>query len=144
MNGEKLKAVVTGARTVDVQALADVSDGPQEATIGILMPNTIINLMKAPDANLKIKASSKRAAPNAIIKPNFKFQDMGIGGLDSEFGAIFRRAFASRIFPPGMVEKLGIQHVKGILCIIDNQSEINQLIYVSTFRFALVWSPGNG
>ncbi|EGG09075.1 uncharacterized protein MELLADRAFT_47546 [Melampsora larici-populina 98AG31] len=115
MNGEKLKAVVTGARTVDVQALADVSDGPQEATIGILMPNTIINLMKAPDANLKIKASSKRAAPNAIIKPNFKFQDMGIGGLDSEFGAIFRRAFASRIFPPGMVEKLGIQHVKGLL-----------------------------
>lgn len=78
------------------------------------MPNTVINVMKAPDASLKIKASSKRAAPNAIIKPNFKFQDMGIGGLDSEFGAIFRRAFASRIFPPGMVEKLGIQHVKGV------------------------------
>lgn len=114
MNGEKLRAVVTGARTIDIQALADVSDGPQEATMGILMPNTVINVMKAPDASLKIKASSKRAAPNAIIKPNFKFQDMGIGGLDSEFGAIFRRAFASRIFPPGMVEKLGIQHVKGV------------------------------
>lgn len=40
---------------------------------------------------------------------------MGIGGLDTEFGAIFRRAFASRVFPPGLVEKLGIQHVKGIL-----------------------------
>ena len=40
---------------------------------------------------------------------------MGIGGLDSEFSAIFRRAFASRIFPPGLVEKLGIQHVKGAL-----------------------------
>ena len=38
---------------------------------------------------------------------------MGIGGLDSEFSAIFRRAFASRVFPPGLVEKLGIQHVKG-------------------------------
>jgi vesicle-fusing ATPase len=38
---------------------------------------------------------------------------MGIGGLDSEFSAIFRRAFASRIFPPSLVEKLGIQHVKG-------------------------------
>lgn len=38
---------------------------------------------------------------------------MGIGGLDTEFSAIFRRAFASRIFPPGLVEKLGIQHVKG-------------------------------
>ena len=40
---------------------------------------------------------------------------MGIGGLDNEFNAIFRRAFASRIFPPSIVEKLGIQHVKGIL-----------------------------
>lgn len=38
---------------------------------------------------------------------------MGIGGLDQEFSAIFRRAFASRVFPPGLVEKLGIQHVKG-------------------------------
>jgi hypothetical protein len=40
---------------------------------------------------------------------------MGIGGLDSEFASIFRRAFASRVFPPGVVEKLGIQHVKGLL-----------------------------
>ncbi|CAH7687321.1 P-loop containing nucleoside triphosphate hydrolase protein [Phakopsora pachyrhizi] len=115
MNGEKLRAIVTATRTVDVQALADISDGPREAQMGILMSNTVINVMKAPDAPLKIKASAKRAAPNSIIKPNFKFQDMGIGGLDSEFGAIFRRAFASRIFPPGMVEKLGIQHVKGLL-----------------------------
>jgi len=38
---------------------------------------------------------------------------MGIGGLDSEFSEIFRRAFASRVFPPSLVEKLGIQHVKG-------------------------------
>lgn len=40
---------------------------------------------------------------------------MGIGGLDQEFSSIFRRAFASRVFPPALVEKLGIQHVKGIL-----------------------------
>ncbi|GME71883.1 unnamed protein product [[Candida] boidinii] len=40
---------------------------------------------------------------------------MGIGGLDTEFTSIFRRAFASRIFPPALIEKLGIQHVKGML-----------------------------
>ena len=56
-----------------------------------------------------------RAPPNAILAPNFKFEDMGIGGLDTEFNEIFRRAFASRVFPPGLVEKLGIQHVKGII-----------------------------
>lgn len=56
-----------------------------------------------------------RAPPNAILAPNFKFEDMGIGGLDQEFSAIFRRAFASRVFPPALVEKLGITHVKGTL-----------------------------
>jgi len=50
-----------------------------------------------------------------LIQPNFKFEDMGIGGLDKEFSNMFRRAFASRIFPPSVVEKMGIQHVKGIL-----------------------------
>lgn len=32
---------------------------------------------------------------------------MGIGGLDAEFNAIFRRAFASRVFPPEVVNQLG-------------------------------------
>lgn len=32
---------------------------------------------------------------------------MGIGGLDNEFSAIFRRAFASRVFPPEVIEQLG-------------------------------------
>ena len=40
---------------------------------------------------------------------------MGIGGLDTEFNAIFRRAFASRIYPPAVMQKLGITHVRGLL-----------------------------
>lgn len=32
---------------------------------------------------------------------------MGIGGLDREFSDIFRRAFASRVFPPDIVEQMG-------------------------------------
>ena len=40
---------------------------------------------------------------------------MGVGGLDTEFNAIFRRAFASRVFPPEVMEQLGCKHVKGIL-----------------------------
>ncbi|BGP68048.1 transport between ER and Golgi ATPase protein [Rhodotorula toruloides] len=76
---------------------------------------TEVNFVKDPASAIKIKSSAKKAPPNAILAPNFKFEDMGIGGLDTEFSAIFRRAFASRIFPPGLVEKLGIQHVKGIL-----------------------------
>ncbi|KAJ4306729.1 transport between ER and Golgi ATPase protein [Collariella sp. IMI 366227] len=55
-----------------------------------------------------------RSDPGARA-PTFKFEDMGIGGLDTEFSTIFRRAFASRIFPPGLIDKLGIMHVKGML-----------------------------
>jgi vesicle-fusing ATPase len=82
---------------------------------GILLRNTAITFFKDAKSPIKLKGSAKRPAANSIIAPNFKFEDMGIGGLDTEFGAIFRRAFASRIFPPGLIEKMGIQHVKGIL-----------------------------
>ncbi len=43
------------------------------------------------------------------------FEKLGIGGLGAEFGKVFRRAFGSRIFPPSIVAKLGVTHVKGIL-----------------------------
>ena len=82
---------------------------------GILTRQAAITFFKDATSPIKLKGSSKRPAANSIIAPDFKFEDMGIGGLDTEFSSIFRRAFASRIFPPGLIEKLGIQHVKGIL-----------------------------
>ncbi|KAF2083560.1 vesicle-fusing ATPase [Saccharata proteae CBS 121410] len=82
---------------------------------GIVTRHTNMDFFKDARTEIKIKASTRRPAANSIVQPGFKFEDMGIGGLDNEFSAIFRRAFASRIFPPGLVEKLGIQHVKGIL-----------------------------
>lgn len=50
-----------------------------------------------------------------IINPDFKLEDLGIGGLDSEFQDIFRRAFNSRILPPEIAEKLDYKHCKGLL-----------------------------
>ncbi|KAI8973858.1 P-loop containing nucleoside triphosphate hydrolase protein [Pilobolus umbonatus] len=86
------------------------------ASRGILMRETSVEFSKLEGSNLNLKPSKNKAmkAKN-LVKPNFKFEDLGIGGLDDEFNAIFRRAFASRIFPPALVEKLGVQHVKGIL-----------------------------
>lgn len=49
----------------------------------------------------------RKTARQSIINPDWDFQKMGIGGLDKEFNAIFRRAFASRVFPPEFVEQLG-------------------------------------
>ena len=40
---------------------------------------------------------------------------LGIGGLGNEFNQIFRRAFASRVFPGHIVKQLGINHVRGML-----------------------------
>lgn len=82
---------------------------------GILTRQSVLTFYKDAASPIKLKGSAKRPAANSIIAPDFKFESMGIGGLDTEFSSIFRRAFASRIFPPGLIEKLGIQHVKGIL-----------------------------
>jgi vesicle-fusing ATPase len=115
----QMKVIIKSVECVDLTVFEKPDSsrvsGPTSSAVarGILTPETGIVFYKASDSNIMIKASAKRPPPNAIIQPDFKFEDMGIGGLDSEFGAIFRRAFASRIFPPGLVEKLGIQHVKG-------------------------------
>jgi len=82
---------------------------------GILTRQSQMSFFKDAKSRVNLKASKRRPAANAIFTPDFKFEDMGIGGLDKEFSAIFRRAFASRIFPPGLIESMGIQHVKGIL-----------------------------
>jgi vesicle-fusing ATPase len=103
--GHQLKVLVRNVSTLD----------GQDGATGIVMDGSEIMWSKDPASNMKLKSSSKMRSQNAILAPNFKFEDMGIGGLDSEFSAIFRRAFASRIFPPALVDKLGIQHVKGIL-----------------------------
>ncbi|KAG8931960.1 transport between ER and Golgi ATPase protein [Tulasnella sp. 418] len=114
-HGQNLKGTVKGVLNVELPQQRPGGEDRHGVKMGILMEKTDITFMKAGDSNIKIRSSSKKAAPNAILAPNFKFEDMGIGGLDSEFGNIFRRAFASRVFPPGLVDKLGIQHVKGIL-----------------------------
>lgn len=92
------------------------SDGNPRAR-GILTRQSEVSFIRAPNSVMKpmnLKGSAKRSA-NAIVRPDFKFEDLGIGGLDDEFSVIFRRAFASRIFPPNLIEQLGIMHVKGIL-----------------------------
>lgn len=50
-----------------------------------------------------------------LFKSGFDFEQMGIGGLGAEFQTIFRRAFASRLYPASLVKEMGFSHVKGIL-----------------------------
>ena len=61
------------------------------------------------------KVSGGSGSASTIFLSDFDFEKLGIGGLDSEFNQIFRRAFASRIWPSHVIKQLGINHVRGML-----------------------------
>ncbi|KAK6640106.1 hypothetical protein RUM43_008383 [Polyplax serrata] len=88
----------------------------KKTNFGRLLGNTVIQFNKAELSSLNLIGNARGNIPRqSIINPDWDFQKMGIGGLDTEFNAIFRRAFASRVYPPETIEKLGCKHVKGIL-----------------------------
>ena len=79
---------------------------------GFLAEDTNIDL-SSDSSNLKI--TSKVMKAKALTKFGFNFNEMGVGGLDTEISNIFRRAFTTRLYPAAYLEKYGIHHVKGIL-----------------------------
>ncbi|KAM9336081.1 vesicle-fusing ATPase-like [Symphorus nematophorus] len=84
--------------------------------IGLLLANSQVLFEKSESSSMTLVGKSKtRESRQSIISPDWNFERMGIGGLDKEFSDIFRRAFASRVFPPDIVEQMGCKHVKGIL-----------------------------
>lgn len=92
------------------------------STKGILTSSTVVNFFGAENTKIHLKKKKggksslmNKPRANPIINPDFKLENMGIGGLDQEFQQIFRRAFASRIISPELVENLGLRHVKGLL-----------------------------
>ncbi|XP_051904506.1 vesicle-fusing ATPase isoform X1 [Hippocampus zosterae] len=89
---------------------------PQKIDVGLLVGNSQVIFEKAESSSLTLVGKAKtKEARQTIINPDWNFEKMGIGGLDKEFSDIFRRAFASRVFPPDIVEQMGCKHVKGIL-----------------------------
>uniref|UniRef100_A0A8C9J9D2 Vesicle-fusing ATPase n=1 Tax=Piliocolobus tephrosceles TaxID=591936 RepID=A0A8C9J9D2_9PRIM len=80
---------------------------------GILFENTICIFTSTNDGKLYIE--SKKVLKQNIIKNDFNFEKLGIGALDEEFKTIFRRTFASRIYPNYIIKQLGIKHVKGMI-----------------------------
>ncbi|XP_069094077.1 vesicle-fusing ATPase [Pleurodeles waltl] len=88
----------------------------QKIEAGLVVGNSQVVFEKADSSSLTLIGKSKtKQGRQSIINPDWNFERMGIGGLDREFSDIFRRAFASRVFPPDIVEQMGCKHVKGIL-----------------------------
>jgi len=116
--GDK-KLLVVNIKELEASDLRKVQAGKEskyKIRSGVLLPNTSIIFNKAEGSTVKLTGKSKgKVERQSIINPDWDFSKMGIGGLDEEFNAIFRRAFASRVFPPEIMEQLGCSHVKGIL-----------------------------
>jgi vesicle-fusing ATPase len=93
---------------IGVQTKAQLQNGS-----GQLVEETEIELNVKPNPNFALKGVLAKA--HSLFRPDFKFEDMGVGGLDKEIYDIFRRAFASRRFPPSVLAKYGITHIKGLL-----------------------------
>ncbi|KAL6782595.1 hypothetical protein ACKKBG_A07415 [Auxenochlorella protothecoides x Auxenochlorella symbiontica] len=66
-------------------------------------------------SGIKIVGQKSIMTSQLFKQREVSFEKLGIGGLDSQFREMFRRAFESRRLPPSVVERLGIKHRKGIL-----------------------------
>ncbi|XP_003401908.1 vesicle-fusing ATPase 1-like isoform X1 [Bombus affinis] len=112
-----LGLVVKSLEAADISAISSGQNTVSKKTqMGRCLGDTVIQFEKAENSNVNLIGKAKgKVIRQSIINPDWDFQKMGIGGLDNEFSAIFRRAFASRVFPPEIVTQLGCKHVKGIL-----------------------------
>ena len=77
-----------------------------KVNFGFLAMDTNIELASE---NPKYKINSKQMKAKRLTKFGFNFNEMGVGGLDTEI------AFTTRLYPTAYLEKYGIHHVKGIL-----------------------------
>jgi len=88
-------------------------------TFGQLLKGTQLSVTKASGQKIKLTGDTGGGAGGGagggLFRNGFNFEKLGIGGLDEEFSIIFRRAFASRVYPKEIMKHMGIEHVRGML-----------------------------
>lgn len=112
-----LMATIKSIEAADISASLEGKGGKKTLiTSGQLLPNSSLVFDKLEGSPLNLIGKSKgKSQQQSIINPDWDFTKMGIGGLDKEFNTVFRRAFASRVFPPEIIQQLDMKHVRGIL-----------------------------
>lgn len=87
------------------------------AEMGYLTATTSVIVLSSEKSMISLTnvSDNQLDAQQTQLVNNFNLESLGIGGLHTEFAQVFRRAFASRMFPASYVKKLGIKHVKGVL-----------------------------
>ncbi|OAY24815.1 vesicle-fusing ATPase [Manihot esculenta] len=97
------------------QAVVEGREKSNDVERGMVSGDTYFIFEAANSSGIKIVNQREAASSNIFRHKEFNLLSLGIGGLSAEFADIFRRAFASRVFPPHVTSKLGIKHVKGML-----------------------------
>lgn len=115
--GQKATFEYHGTNYILTVNRADVEGQDQSNGIerGMLSKDTYIVFEASNASGIKIVNQREAASSNIFKHKEFNLESLGIGGLGAEFADIFRRAFASRVFPPHVTSRLGIKHVKGML-----------------------------
>jgi vesicle-fusing ATPase len=118
--GNLLMLTVLSMEIADAKALDQVGEEDEVKTttsdFGLLNNRTTLIPGKAKSSTVRlVNLPAQTTSRGQVFTQKFTFEQLGIGGLDSQLNNIFRRAFASRIFPTDVIKKLGIKHVKGII-----------------------------
>jgi vesicle-fusing ATPase len=125
--GTKLELTVKSVGTMSdmkkqKKAEKDGADAPASTAVqGQLLQPTVLTFCRAEGSTAivltgdHVASGAEGGGANNIFLNDFDFEKLGIGGLDAEFNQIFRRAFASRIWPAHIIAQMGISHVRGML-----------------------------
>ncbi|KAJ8633356.1 hypothetical protein MRB53_026692 [Persea americana] len=115
--GQRVSFEYLGTNFIFTVNQAEVEGVEDSKTIqrGMVSTETYFVFETSPSSGIKIVNQREAASSNIFRQKDFNLQKLGIGGLSAEFTDIFRRAFASRVFPPHVTSKLGIKHVKGMV-----------------------------
>lgn len=79
---------------------------------GYITKDTTLNIVSN---DVLISLVSSKLLKKDLFKDSYSFEELGIGGLDSELIGVFRRALSTRALHPGIVQKMGINHVTPII-----------------------------
>lgn len=119
--GTKMECTVKSVGAIESKnKKKGAGENSAEPTEGQLLSPTDVTFCRA-EGTQQIELTGDRVAEggsgaaNSIFVGDFDFEKLGIGGLDAEFNQIFRRAFASRIWPSKVIKEMGITHVRGML-----------------------------
>lgn len=79
---------------------------------GFLTKTSIINLISQDPA---LNIIGAKLLKRDLFRDDYNFEELGIGGLNKELITLFRRALSLRAIKSSTCEKLGIQHIRGLL-----------------------------